>query len=81
MPLADAIVVADPPRSGIPRPALDAICASPARHAIFVSCDPATLARDLKVASAAGFAIHEVRLFDMFPRTIHFESAVLLERQ
>lgn len=81
LPLADAIVVADPPRSGIPRPALDAICASPTRHAIFVSCDPATLARDLKVARVAGFAIREVRLFDMFPRTIHFESAVLLERQ
>lgn len=81
LPLANAVAIADPPRMGIPRPALDAICASPVRHAIFVSCDPATLARDLKVASAAGFRLREVRLFDMFPRTIHFESAVLLERQ
>lgn len=81
LPLRNAVAIADPPRSGIPRPALDALCASPVRHAVFVSCDPATLARDLRIAAKAGFAIRAVRLFDMFPRTIHFESAVLLERQ
>lgn len=79
--LENAIAVADPPRTGIPRRALDRLCASPLRHAVFVSCNPSTLARDLAVAMAAGFAVRAIRLFDMFPRTIHFETAVLLERQ
>lgn len=80
LPLDRAVVIADPPRSGFQREAIDALCASPLRHAIFVSCDPATLARDLAIAVSAGFAISKVRLFDMFPRTIHFETAVVLKR-
>ena len=80
IPMARAVAIADPPRAGLQRRALDALCASPLRHAIFVSCDPATLARDLSLASAAGFSVRAARLFDMFPRTAHFESAILLER-
>lgn len=79
-PMDRAIAIADPPRAGLRRDALDALCASPLRHAVFVSCDPATLARDLAVARQAGFAIRKARLFDMFPRTAHFETAVLLSR-
>lgn len=78
--LSVAIAVIDPPRSGIPPAALDMLCASKLRHAIFVSCDPATLARDLAITTQAGFRIRKAGLFDMFPRTIHFESAILLER-
>lgn len=81
LPMDRAVAIADPPRSGLQRNALDALCASPLRHAVFVSCDPATLARDLAVAAKAGFAVRRARLFDMFPRTAHFETAVLLERQ
>ncbi|MBR3085542.1 MAG: hypothetical protein IKH04_03985 [Kiritimatiellae bacterium] len=61
---------------GAGRPALVAL-----RHAVFVSCNPSTLARDLSAAAKAGFTIRRARLFDMFPRTMHFETAVLLERQ
>lgn len=78
--LRRAVAIADPPRAGLPRKAVEALCASPLRHAVFVSCDPSTLARDLSIMKAAGFSIREVALLDMFPRTIHFETAVLLGR-
>lgn len=81
IPWNRTVAIADPPRSGIPRAALERLLATPLRHAIFVSCDPATLARDLTLAVGAGFCVRNIRLFDMFPRTIHFESAVLLERK
>jgi len=81
LPMERAVAIADPPRAGMPREALDALLSSPLRHAVFVSCNPSTLARDISAAAKAGFAISRARLFDMFPRTIHFETAVLLERK
>lgn len=79
--LDGAVAIADPPRSGLERRAVEALCASSLRHAVLVSCDPSTLARDLGIMKSAGFSAREVAMFDMFPRTIHFETAVLLERQ
>jgi 23S rRNA (uracil1939-C5)-methyltransferase len=46
----------------------------------YVSCDPATLARDIAVLLAAGYRIEEAHLFDLFPETFHIESVILLER-
>jgi tRNA/tmRNA/rRNA uracil-C5-methylase (TrmA/RlmC/RlmD family) len=77
---AQAVVIADPPRDGFePKVAAALVRASPARI-FYVSCDPATLCRDLKTLLAGGYRISGVRMFDMFPRTAHFESVVALTR-
>jgi len=78
---APATVILDPPRSGCAPTVLRGLAESPASRAIYVSCNAATLARDLKALSAeGGFRISRLAFFDMFPRTAHFESAVLLQR-
>jgi 23S rRNA (uracil1939-C5)-methyltransferase len=51
-----------------------------ARRIFYIACDPATLARDLAVLLQGGYRIARVKLFDMFPRTAHFESLVELIR-
>lgn len=74
------LVVADPPRTGLGTAVTDWLIARrPARlHA--VSCDPATLARDLQPLLAAGYAIEQIHLFDLFPQTYHIETVVKLAR-
>lgn len=73
------LVVLDPPRTGA-RGAATAIAASRAREVIYVSCDPATLARDARVLVGAGFAPVALHAFDMFPQTAHVESVLHLRR-
>ena len=75
----DAIVL-DPPRKGCEEAALEAIAKSTAKRVVYVSCNPATLARDCKYLAAHGFTLSAVRPVDMFPQTCHVESVVLLER-
>jgi 23S rRNA (uracil1939-C5)-methyltransferase len=74
------LIVLDPPRTGLgaETTALLAQVASPAL--VYVSCDPATLARDLRPLLAAGYAIQEITLADLFPQTFHIESIVHLGR-
>jgi 23S rRNA (uracil1939-C5)-methyltransferase len=81
----DAAVV-DPPRAGIDRFALDALIERDATHRaptrlVYVSCDPATLARDAKRLTAAGYRLAEVQPVDMFPQTYHAESVTLFTRE
>lgn len=73
-------VVIDPPRQGAPQLArqLAELCT---RRLIYISCDPATLCRDLKDLDAEGFSVRDIRLFDMFPQTHHLESVVHLEKR
>ena len=78
-PSPDAIVI-DPPRAGIKREVVDAIIASTARRIVYVSCDPGTLARDLRLLVDGGFDLHEVQPVDMFPQTQHIECVVTLDR-
>ncbi|MDI6756466.1 MAG: 23S rRNA (uracil(1939)-C(5))-methyltransferase RlmD [Endomicrobiia bacterium] len=70
-----ASVIADPPRSGLSREALDGIVALSAPEIVYVSCDPATFARDAGILSAKGYALSSLRMFDMFPQTHHVETA------
>lgn len=75
----DAIVL-DPPRKGCEEAALEAIVKSTASRVVYVSCNPATLARDCKYLAAHGFALSAVRPVDMFPQTCHVETVVLMEK-
>jgi 23S rRNA (uracil1939-C5)-methyltransferase len=74
------LVVVDPPRTGLGAEitALLAQVAAPA--IVYVSCDPATLARDLKALVSGGYAIESIALADLFPQTFHLETVVQLRR-
>jgi 23S rRNA (uracil1939-C5)-methyltransferase len=74
------LVVLDPPRSGAGNKVIRLIAGLGARLIRYVSCDPATLARDLAPLIAAGYRIKEAHLFDLFPGTFHIESVMLLAR-
>ena len=67
-------------RKGCDPRALEAILRSAAKRLVYVSCNPATLARDLKLLTAGGFRIETVQPVDMFPQTCHVETVVLLSR-
>ncbi len=77
-PAATTAVVLDPPRTGCQPRVLEAILKSRPRCVAYVSCNPATLARDLKPLAAGGYRLKHLALFDMFPRTAHFETATFL---
>lgn len=70
------LVVADPPRSGMHPRAVAALAALAPPRIVYVSCNPATLARDLTVLAAAGYGIEAVQPVDMFPHTAHCEVVV-----
>ena len=77
---AARLVVADPPRSGLAREVIDYL--STAEHGAarfaYVSCDPATLARDVGLLVAGGWALEDLRAFDAFPMTHHVECVATL---
>lgn len=75
----DAIVV-DPPRKGMDAPALEAIASMRPRRLVYVSCDPATLARDIARLRPLGYEADRALAVDMFPRTAHVETVCLLSK-
>ena len=76
-----SLAVLDPPRTGVARPVIDLLSASSLiRRIAYVSCDPATLARDIAALSAAGWALEALRAFDAFPMTHHVECLATLAR-
>lgn len=76
---ADVIIV-DPPRAGLAGPVRAAITASRASDLLYVSCDPATFARDSAEFLANGWQVAHAELFDFFPQTHHVEVVALLQR-
>lgn len=78
--LAADVVVVNPPRAGLGEDVRNALARGPAGHVAYVSCDPATLARDL-AAVAAAYHVVEVQPFDVFPQTAHVETIAWLERR
>jgi 23S rRNA (uracil1939-C5)-methyltransferase len=74
------VVVLDPPRKGCDPAVVAAIGAARPARVVYVSCNPATLARDLAAFQAHGFALREVQPVDMFPQTAHVEAIALLDR-
>lgn len=74
------VVIMDPPRKGSDEKFLDILLKTKPKRIVYVSCDPATLARDLKYL-AKGYNIKSVAPVDMFPNTIHIETIVLLEKK
>ena len=76
--LAD-IVILDPPRSGCDRSVLDSLRTSAVKKVIYISCNPATQARDLRYLVESGFSLERLQPLDMFPQTGHIEVIALLK--
>jgi len=74
------VVILNPPRGGVAPEVVKALLHRPPNRIVYVSCDPATLARDMKNL-AGGFAFDTVRAFDLFPQTAHVETVVTLARR
>ena len=74
------LVVVDPPRSGLGDSVARALASLSAPRLTYVSCDPATLARDLVPLQVAGYRVEQVHMVDLFPQTYHLESVVQLVR-
>jgi 23S rRNA (uracil1939-C5)-methyltransferase len=74
------LIVVDPPRSGLGDPVARALAGTGTPRLTYVSCDPATLARDLLPLQASGYRVEEAHLVDLFPQTYHLESVVQLVR-
>ena len=70
-------MVVDPPRTGLSRAAIDGVIRLGAGRLIYVSCDPATLARDARRFVDAGYTIERADAFDLFPNTPHVETVVV----
>ena len=74
------VIVTDPPREGCDARCLDTMLRLAPDRIVYVSCDPATLARDLKILSAGGYRIERVQPMDQFAWTGHVETVVLLSK-
>lgn len=75
------VVILDPPRAGCEQPLLEAVVKAAPERIVYVSCDPATLARDIKWLGEHGYEFKEATPCDMFPWTGHVETVCLLSRK
>jgi 23S rRNA (uracil1939-C5)-methyltransferase len=74
------VVVVDPPRKGCDERLLQTIVDMSPKRMVYVSCNPATLARDLKYMAEHGYQVDEVQPVDMFPQSVHVECVTLMSR-
>jgi len=79
-PAVPDLIVVDPPRTGLGSDTTALLAKIAASALVYVSCDPATLARDLAALIASGYAIRSVTVADLFPQTFHLETVVHLRR-
>ena len=75
------LVVLDPPRSGLEKNEMELLVKNKPENIVYVSCNPSTLARDLKTLLRNGYTLESIRLVDMFPQTYHIESVSFLRVQ
>lgn len=79
--LAPEVILVDPPRKGMSESAVDAVASMKPERIVYVSCDPATLSRDILRFEDLGYRLQRAAAVDMFPRTHHVETVVLLSRK
>lgn len=72
------IIIVDPPRKGLEKAVIDTVVSANPEKIVYISCDPATLARDCAIFAESGYTTNEATPFDLFPRTGHVESIVCL---
>ena len=75
------VIVVDPPRKGCDEKLLESIIHMSPKRVVYVSCNPATLGRDLKILSEGGYKVKEVQPVDMFPHSMHVECIALIQRK
>ena len=74
------VITVDPPRKGLSADAIEAIARMDPRRLVYISCDPATLARDIALLKERGFTLHCIQAADLCPRCAHVESIAVLSR-
>ncbi len=79
-PVSIDFAIVDPPRAGVGADAARRLAELAPTHIVYVSCDPSTLARDLKILLGAGYTLESVVVFDLFPQTYHIETVARLVR-
>ena len=79
--IAPDVIVLDPPRAGCETSVLETAAAMGPRRIVYVSCNPATLARDLAILAELGYVTQAVQPVDMFPQTYHVECVALIDKQ
>ena len=70
----------DPPRKGMQEAAIEAVASMEPERIVYVSCEPSTLARDILRFNAYGYTLSDAEAYDLFPRTKHVETVVLMSR-
>ncbi len=74
------LIVVDPPRTGLPSSVVDIMLSWRPKKIIYISCNPVTLARDLKIMLRRGYHIDKMRAYDFYPQTTHLEAAAVIVR-
>ena len=74
------VIVVDPPRKGCDSKCLDIMLQMAPEKIVYVSCDSATLARDLKILCEGGYEVRKVQVFDQFAHSVHTETVCLLSK-
>ncbi|MEO6804034.1 MAG: 23S rRNA (uracil(1939)-C(5))-methyltransferase RlmD [Granulicella sp.] len=74
------LIVMDPPRAGLGPEVCELLSRIKAPQMVYISCDPVTLARDLKAMVDSGYTVNELHLVDLFPQTFHMETVAILNR-
>jgi len=77
----NSVCVVDPPRAGLGKDGVGLLNRISPRHLVYMSCDPATLARDTAALVEKGYVLRKLEVLDMFPQTGHIESVILMEKE